>query len=247
MVIHEPGKLGISWEAADVDSDSDERSDEYDLLAVEAIAQGSPASHSECRVGQVLVAVGQQRVDQMRFESVVALLKDPRRPMVLTLVAKTPSTSTGNPATHMLEPSLRQVQQLPAEEEDRFEDDAPYGAYPDSPPPAGPEEDRFEGGAPSPAPAAGGGGTASLGKIVVCAETLLQAAVDGEAAVLAHCLASGEVWVEAADEFTGNTALMEAAADGHADCAALLLDHHADINAACQVRRPSRESVLRAG
>ena len=99
MVIHEPGKRGISWEAADVDSDSDERSDEYDLLAVEAIARGSPASHSECRVGQVLVAVGQQRVDQMRFESVVALLKDPRRPMVLTLVAKTPSTSTGNPAT----------------------------------------------------------------------------------------------------------------------------------------------------
>ena len=36
----------------------------------------------------------------------------------------------------VLEPSLRQVQQLPAEEEDRFKDDAPY---PDSPPPARPE------------------------------------------------------------------------------------------------------------
>ena len=92
----------------------------------------------------------------------------------------------------VLEPSLRQVQQLPAEEEDRFKDDAPY---PDSPPPARPEGGhRFEDGAPSPAPAVGGGGTASLGKIVVCAETLLQAAVDGQVAVLAHCLASGEVW-----------------------------------------------------
>ena len=40
---------------------------------------------------------------------------------------------------------------------------------------------------------------------------------------------------------------MEAAADGHADCATLLLDHHADINATCQVRHPSRGSVLRAG
>jgi hypothetical protein len=59
------------------------------------------------------------------------------------------------------------------------------------------DDDAFDDGYAAPAPAGG------LGRVVISSETLLQAAMDGDEAVLAHCLASGQVWVD-----EGRTAIL---------------------------------------
>ena len=46
---------------------------------------------------------------------------------------------------------------------------------------------------------------------VPCGQYLVDASHDGSAAGIHHCMASGMVYVDSADDFTGNTALMEAA------------------------------------
>ena len=72
---------------------------------------------------------------------------------------------------------------------------------------------------------------------VPCGQYLVDASHDGSAAGIHHCMASGMVYVDSADDFTGNTALMEAAAGGHTECVKILLKNNAQINARCNLEQ----------
>jgi hypothetical protein len=67
------------------------------------------------------------------------------------------------------------------------------------------------------------------------AEVLMEAARNGDLPVIAHCMESGMVYVDSADEFTGNTALMEAAVTGSIECVRCLLKHSAGVNNQCNL------------
>eukprot|EP01050_Picozoa_sp_SAG11_P000311 SAG11_NODE_8_length_31217_cov_52.169677_13_plen_239_part_00 len=68
-------------------------------------------------------------------------------------------------------------------------------------------------------------------------QVFLDAAKDANLVVLNHCISSGTVHIEAADEFTGNTALMEAACIGWTEGVKLLLKAQADIHNVCNLEQ----------